>query len=53
LLLKLEKSKALPSLGAKVNFGYQHLWKSISIFNQDQKWFNYSNIAIGFKRSYF
>ena len=46
LLLKLEKSKALPSLGAAVNFGYNSFGNEFTFFNQDQKWFNYSNIGV-------
>ena len=46
LLLKLEKSKALPSLGANVNFGYNTFGNTFSMFNTDQKWFNYSNVGL-------
>lgn len=46
LLLKLEKSKALPSLGAAVNFGYNSFGNEFNFLNQDQKWFNYSNLGI-------
>jgi outer membrane protein TolC len=46
LLLKLEKSKALPSLGAAVNFGYNSFGNNFTFFNQDQKWFNYSNVGL-------
>lgn len=47
LLLKLEKSKALPSLGAKINVGTNTFGNNFTMFNSDQKWFDYSNIAIG------
>lgn len=47
LLLKLERSKALPSLGAQVNFGYNTFSNRFTMFNADQKWFNYSNIGVG------
>lgn len=47
LLLKLEKSKALPSLGANVNFGYNAFSETFSFLNQNQKWFNYSNLNVG------
>lgn len=47
LLLKLEKSKALPSLGASVNFGYNAFGSQFTMFNGDQKWNNYSNIGVG------
>lgn len=46
LLLKLEKSKALPSLSANVNFGYNAFGNEFQFFNQDQKWFNYSNLGV-------
>lgn len=46
LLLKLEKSKALPSLGAQVNFGYNSFSNTFSFFNENQKWFNYSNLGV-------
>jgi outer membrane protein len=48
LLLKYEKSKALPSLGAQVNFGYNTFSSRFSdLYNADQKWYNYSNIGVG------
>jgi outer membrane protein TolC len=46
LLLKLEKSKALPSLGAAMNFGYNSFGNNFTFLNQDQKWFNYSNVGL-------
>lgn len=46
LLLKLEKSKALPSLAANVNFGYNAFSETFSFLNQNQKWFNYSNLGV-------
>jgi outer membrane protein len=46
LLLKYEKSKALPSLGAQVNFGYNTFGSRFTMFNGDQKWYNYSNAGI-------
>jgi outer membrane protein TolC len=46
LLLKLEKSKALPSLGAAINFGSNAFGNSFNFFNQNQQWFNYSNLGI-------
>ncbi len=46
LLLKLEKSKALPSLGANVNFGYNSFGSTFAFFNQNQRWFNYSNLGL-------
>jgi outer membrane protein TolC len=47
LLLKLEKSKALPSLGAQVNFGANSFGNQFTMFNADQQWFNYSNLGVG------
>jgi outer membrane protein len=47
LLVKLEKSKALPSLGAQVNFGYNAFSNEFTFLNGNQKWSNYSNIGIG------
>lgn len=47
LLLKLEKSKALPSLGASVNFGSNTFGSRFTMFNGDQRWYNYSNLGIG------
>lgn len=46
LLLKLERSKALPSLGAAVNFGYNAFNDQFQFFSQNQKWLNYSNLGI-------
>ena len=47
LMVKLERSKALPSLGAQVNFGYNAFSNEFTFFNTDQKWSNYSNVGIG------
>ncbi|VXB28046.1 Transporter [Flavobacterium sp. 9AF] len=47
LLLKLEKSKALPSLAANFNFGYNTFGNEFTMFNSDQKWFNYSYLGVG------
>lgn len=46
LLLKLEKSKALPSLGAAVNFGYNSFANDFNFLNTNQKWNNYSNLGM-------
>jgi len=46
LLLKYEKSKALPTLSAGVNFGYNSFANQFSFFNGDQKWNNFSNLGI-------
>ncbi|WP_136667676.1 TolC family protein [Flavobacterium sp. H122] len=47
LLLKLERSKAMPSLGAQVNFGYNTFGSRFTMFDADQKWYNYSNVGVG------
>jgi outer membrane protein len=47
LLLKLEKSKALPSLGAQVNFGYNTFGNQFTMFNADNRWYNFSNLGVG------
>lgn len=47
LLLKFEKSKALPSLGAQFNFGYNSFANKFDFFNSDQKWYNFSNLGVG------
>ena len=46
LELKLQKSKALPSLSANVNFGYNAFGNQFEFFTQNQKWFNYSNLGV-------
>ena len=47
LLLKLEKSKALPTLGAQINFGSNTFDSRFTMFNSGQKWYNYSNLGVG------
>jgi len=44
--LKLQKSKALPSLAASVNFGYNAFNNQFNFFAQDQRWLNYSNLGM-------
>jgi outer membrane protein TolC len=46
LLLKLEKSKALPSLGAAFNFGANTFGNEFTMFNNNQQWFNFSNVGV-------
>ena len=46
LELKLQKSKALPSLAANVNFGYTAFNEEFQFFTNNQKWFNYSNVGL-------
>jgi outer membrane protein len=48
LELKLEKSKALPSLAAALNVGYTGFGdKQFNFLNASQKWFHYSNVGVG------
>jgi len=44
---KLQRSKALPSLEAKLNFGYTAFKDQFDFFSQNQNWFNYSNLGLG------
>ncbi len=46
LELKLQKSKALPSLAANFNYGFNAFKDEFQFFTQNQNWFNYSNIGI-------
>jgi len=46
LELKLQKSKALPSLSANINYGTNAFKDQFDFFNQNQNWFNYSNIGV-------
>jgi len=43
---KLERSKALPSLSANLNFGYTAFKDQFQFFTQHQNWFNYSNLGV-------
>jgi outer membrane protein len=43
---KLQRSKALPTLSANVNFGYNAFNNQFNLFSQNQKWLNYSNMGI-------
>jgi outer membrane protein len=47
LELKLQKSKALPTLGASVNFGSNTFGSRFTMLNNNQRWFNYSNLGVG------
>ncbi|CAM3777309.1 TolC family protein [Flavobacterium cucumis] len=47
LLLKLEKSKALPSLSANLNFGYNAFSDTFSFLERDQRWLNFTNVGVG------
>ena len=44
--LKLQKSKALPSLGLGYNLGANSFGETFNFFNTNQRWFNYSNIGV-------
>ncbi|OYU80280.1 MAG: transporter [Flavobacterium sp. BFFFF1] len=43
---KLQRSKALPTLSANVNFGYNAFNDQFGFFQKDQKWLNYSNLGV-------
>lgn len=49
LLMQLEKSKALPSLSAFVNFGYAGNANSFDFLNRSQKWFDSSLLGVSLK----
>lgn len=44
---KLQKSRALPSLAANLNFGYNAFSNEFAFFTPHQKWNNFSNLGIG------
>ncbi len=46
LLMKLEKSKYLPTLSAFVNYGASANSDSFTFTNGDQKWFDYSMLGV-------
>lgn len=46
LELKLQKSKALPTLSANLNFGYNAFDKEFKFFNSNFKWYNYSYLGV-------
>ena len=46
LLMQLERSKALPSLSAFVNYGNQAFSDTFSFFNGDQQWFDSSLLGV-------
>ena len=43
---KLQKSTALPSLSANLNFGYNAFGNNFTFFSQNQKWNNFSNLGV-------
>lgn len=46
LELKLERSKALPTLAAALNFGYNSFSNDFSFFDSKQKWNRFSNLGV-------
>lgn len=46
LLVKLEQSKALPSLASFINFGYAGYGDSFNFLKKEQKWFDSSLLGI-------
>ena len=46
LLLKLERFRALPTIGAQLNYGANTFANQFDFLTTDQKWFNYSNFGI-------
>lgn len=46
LELKLQRSKALPTLAAAVNFGYNSFANDFSFADGDQKWNKFSNLGV-------
>jgi outer membrane protein TolC len=46
LLVRLEQSKALPSLSAFVNYGYSGYSNNFTFFDNDQKWFESSLLGV-------
>lgn len=49
LLMRLEQTKALPTLNAFVNYGSQANSDNFSFFNSNQEWFNYSLMGVSLK----
>jgi outer membrane protein len=49
LMVKLEKSKSLPSLNAFINYGTQAFSNEFSFFNSSQSWFQSSLLGISLK----
>lgn len=46
LLVKLEQSKALPSLSSFINFGYAGFGENFDFTKKDQKWFDSSLLGV-------
>jgi outer membrane protein TolC len=46
LLLKLERFRALPTIGAQLNYGANTFSNEFDIISTQQKWYNYSNFGV-------
>ena len=46
LLLKLERFRALPTIGAQLNYGANTFANKFDFLTTDQKWYNYSNFGV-------
>ena len=46
LLLKLERFRALPTIGAQLNYGANTFSNEFDILSTQQKWYNYSNFGV-------
>lgn len=46
LLLKLERFRALPTIGAQLNYGANTFSNQFDILSTQQRWFNYSNFGV-------
>lgn len=46
LLLKLERFRALPTIGAQLNYGANTFANRFDFLTTDQKWYNYSNFGV-------
>lgn len=46
LMLKLERFKALPTIGAQLNYGANTFANKFDFLTTDQKWYNYSNFGV-------
>ncbi|UMB53392.1 TolC family protein [Lutibacter sp. A64] len=49
LLVKLEQSKALPTLSSFINFGYAGYGESFDFLEKDQQWFDSSLLGVSLK----
>ena len=46
LMLKLERFRALPTIGAQLNYGANTFANKFDFLTTDQKWYNYSNFGV-------